>query len=110
MNVPLVKEYDLDNYETSTVLNKAMVKGFPRQECCIQSYSKSACQSGQITIHDSVLCAGNATHEIGVCRGDSGGPLTFYNGTHHIVTGVTSYAWMPCGSFGVVDGFARVAR
>ena len=31
---------------------------------------------------DSILCAGNMNVPIGVCNGDSGGPLTYYNGTH----------------------------
>merc|ERR1712203_576664 len=61
---------------------------------------------------ESVLYAGNLTHEIGICSGDSGGPpLTYFNGTHNILVGVTSFTWSEvCEGVGQLDGFAKVSH
>ena len=59
---------------------------------------------------DSVLCAGSSNEKVGVCFGDSGGPLIYDNGTHGILVGVTSYVVGSCGTLGVVDGFAKVSH
>ena len=40
----------------------------------------------------------------------SGRPLTYYNGTHHILVGVTSYGFPLCGLVGKLDQFARVSH
>jgi hypothetical protein len=36
------------------------------------------------------------------------GPLTYFNGTHTVLVGVSSFVVDNCGAQGVVDGFARV--
>ena len=49
--------------------------------------------------------------KIGICSGDSGGPLTFFNGTHSILVGVTSFTWgKVCEGVGQIDGFAKVSH
>ena len=40
--------------------------------------------------------------------GDSGGPLTFFNGTQNILVGVSSFTWNEeCEGIGLPDGFAK---
>ena len=36
--------------------------------------------------------------------------MTYFNGTHHLLVGVTSFTLGLCGTEGVVDGFARVTH
>ena len=57
-----------------------------------------------------MLCAGNTTHEVSICFGDSGGPLTHFNGTRHVIVGVTSFVMGYCGSTEFPEGFARVSH
>ena len=38
------------------------------------------------------------------------GPLIYYNGSRHILVGVSSFVVGSCGTIGVTDGFARVTN
>ena len=84
-------------------------------ECCsiaTNPWFSNACTDPQLAsefIGDTVLCAGNSTARVGICNGDSGGPLTYFNETHHILVGVTSFGFGKCeGDY--YDGFARVTH
>ena len=59
---------------------------------------------------DSILCAGNMNVSIGSCNGDSGGPLTYFNGTHTVLVGVVSFGIDIACAIGVPDGFSRVSK
>lgn len=51
------------------------------------------------------------TQEVGTCYGDSGGPLTHFNGTHHVLVGVVSFGFVAdCEELGVSEGYARVSE
>ena len=63
------------------------------QAHCYDSYGS---YDGYIT--DEVLCAMPRDGEgHGLCRGDSGGPLTVKNGEKHYLAGVTSFGY-GCGT------------
>ena len=66
---------NLDN-KTWTALT-----GYSNEDCCAvwEAYDNSNWCG---FMDDSILCAGNMNVPIGVCNGDSGGPLTYFNGTH----------------------------
>lgn len=79
-------------------------------DCCKFRNDFYQCETNRIVEDESVLCAGNPTEHVGVCFGDSGGPLIHFNGTHNVLVGVTSFVVGSCGTLGVVDGFARVTH
>ena len=83
-------------------------------ECCIIATNGSAffCNNPQIASEyfgGWLLCAGNSTAKVDVCNGDSGGPLTYFNGTHNVLVGVTSFAFGFCDTE-YYNGFARVTH
>ena len=55
--------------------------GYSNEDCCAawKAYDNINWCS---FMDDSILCAGNMNVSIGSCNGDSGGPLTYFNGTH----------------------------
>ena len=91
-------------------LQTATIQSYRNQDYCKYTNNAYDCKTNNVVIDDSVLCAGSTTQKIGVCFGDSGGPLIYFNGTHDLLMGVTSYVVGSCGSLGVVDGFARVTH
>jgi secreted trypsin-like serine protease len=55
------------------------------------------------------LCAGYNMLNIGICKGDSGGPLTYYNGSTYVQVGIASFAsGDTSGSGSAPGGFTRV--
>ena len=99
-----------DSYLDAHALKTATIKSIQSKDCCRQFNNDFDCNTHNVVIDDSILCAGSATEKVGVCFGDSGGPLIYDNGTHGILVGVTSYVVGACGTLGVVDGFAKVSH
>ena len=97
-------------YNDSLVLKTVTIRSYPNQECCKFVEDDIKCLTNKVVLDDSVLCAGSTSQKIGVCFGDSGGPLTYYNGSRHFLVGITSYVVGSCGGIGFVDGFARVSH
>ena len=98
-------------YKDAYALKTATINSIANKECCKQFDNHYDCNTHNVVMDDSILCAGSASQKVGVCFGDSGGPLIHNNGSHHILIGVTSYVVGPsCGTLGVVDGFARVSH
>ncbi|XP_002733631.1 chymotrypsin-like protease CTRL-1 [Saccoglossus kowalevskii] len=60
-------------------------------------------------ITDDMTCAGSGS--VGVCSGDSGGPLACYDVRQDrlVLHGITSWGPVPCGADGLPDGYARVS-
>ena len=63
----------------------ATIQSYRSQDCCKYTNSDYDCNTNNVVIDDSVLCAGSTTQKIGVCFGDSGGPLIYFNGSHNLL-------------------------
>ena len=63
----------------------ATIQSYKSQDCCKYTNNDYDCVTNNVVIDDSVLCAGSTSQKIGVCFGDSGGPLIYFNGTHSLL-------------------------
>ena len=63
----------------------ATIQSYRSQDCCKYTNNDYDCNTNNVVIDDSVLCAGSTTQKIGVCFGDSGGPLIYFNGSHNLL-------------------------
>ena len=67
------------------VFQTATIQSYRSQDCCKYTNNDYDCNTNNVVIDDSVLCAGSTTQKIGVCFGDSGGPLIYFNGSHNLL-------------------------
>jgi len=104
------KSLQTKEYFDTQVLKTANVKAYSNEDCCKQRFSPSDCSSNREVVDDSIICAGSTNQPVGICFGDSGGPLLYNNGSHNILVGVSSFVVGSCGTIGVTDGFARVTH
>ncbi|KAH8301353.1 hypothetical protein KR059_001053, partial [Drosophila kikkawai] len=56
-------------------------------------------------IREHQICAGSATGD--TCKGDSGGPLNFYDGERYIQVGIVSYGTKLCNASGIYTDVLR---
>ncbi len=74
----------------------------------ISSYLRSQGVRSGTPVHDDMLCAGELEEGIGVCFGDSGGPLIYQEGGVDYLMGITSWGY-GCAQADLYDGYTRVA-
>ena len=67
------------------IFQTATIQSYQSQDCCKYTNNDYDCNTNNVVIDDSVLCAGSTTQKIGVCFGDSGGPLIYFNGSHNLL-------------------------
>ena len=72
-------------YNIFFAFQTATIQSYQSQDCCKYTNNDYDCNTNNVVIDDSVLCAGSTTQKIGVCFGDSGGPLIYFNGSHNLL-------------------------
>lgn len=87
------------NSSNSATLQYANVPYIPNTTC-----NGSSFYNGQVTAN--MLCAGNAG--AGTCYGDSGGPLTYQNGSTTLLAGTVSWA-QGCNALNSPTVYARMS-
>jgi secreted trypsin-like serine protease len=98
-------------------------EGFPivpdaLREAVVPVLSDDECAASYelLLVREAMLCAGDLASErdaedgVGVCFGDSGGPLLVHDGTTWRQAAVTSWAFDGCSSHKFTDVFAEVAN
>ena len=82
-----------------------------QQEAVTYVVSKEECLNSFADVEDSQLCANEPNAPIGICLGDSGGPMACYDASReqHVLRGISSFGAEECGLTDVADVFARVS-
>ncbi|CAI6349515.1 unnamed protein product [Macrosiphum euphorbiae] len=86
----------------ATSLMEVAVRAMNNSEC------KRAFDKNNVTIYDTMLCAGSSIERRDACQGDSGGPLMLAAGSHqHYLVGIVSFGYK-CGEPGYPGVYTRV--
>lgn len=88
-----------NNGNQSTKLLEVELPVVPNQNCSLLYGTR---------IYDGSICAGGVKDKSG-CNGDSGGPLTYKDGTQHVLIGSTSFGDYCGNATGLYGVFARTS-
>ncbi|XP_041971598.1 phenoloxidase-activating enzyme-like [Aricia agestis] len=94
----------VDEFSSSSAIKLQVVLPLVKVPACQPAYNAS---NRRVTLWEGQLCAGGEKGKDS-CKGDSGGPLMYDDGTLYYIDGVVSFGPTPCGIENVPGVYTKV--